>query len=133
MIIFLRSAFNLIIKYLAIIFFLKVLSAFYACCIIIIQVHFKIDFFFIFSLLETKIIIILHPIYFFLDPLMQLHARIQRGVGGGVPDPPPPLKNHKIIGFLSNTCPDLLKNHKATKPAFNVGPSTASHGSLASQ
>ena len=36
--------------------------------------------------------------------------------------PPPPLKNHKNIGFLSNTGPDPLKNHKATKPAFNVGP-----------
>ena len=37
----------------------------------------------------------------------------------------PPLKNHKIIGFLSNTGPDPLKNHKATKPAFNVGSSSA--------
>ena len=36
-----------------------------------------------------------------------------------------PLKNHKKIGFLSNTGPDLLKNHKATKPAFNVGPLSA--------
>ena len=36
------------------------------------------------------------------------------------------LKNHKIIAFLCNTVntgPDPLKNHKATKPAFNVGPS----------
>ena len=33
------------------------------------------------------------------------------------------MKNHKAIGFLSNTGPDPLKNHKATKPAFNVGPS----------
>ena len=32
------------------------------------------------------------------------------------------LKNHKNIGFLSNTGPDYLKNHKATKPALNVGP-----------
>ena len=32
---------------------------------------------------------------------------------------PPPLKNHKNIGFLSNTGPDPPKNHKATKPAFN--------------
>ena len=35
--------------------------------------------------------------------------RIQRGAGG--PDHTPPLKITKI-GFLSNTCPDLLKNHK---------------------
>ena len=34
--------------------------------------------------------------------------------------------NHKNIGFLGNTGPDPLKNHKSTKngkPAFNVGPS----------
>ena len=40
-------------------------------------------------------------------------------------DPPPPthtLKNPKAIGFLSVTGLDPLKNHKATKPAFNVGP-----------
>ena len=41
-------------------------------------------------------------------------------------EPPPPKKNHKTIGFHSNTGPDPLKKHKATKPAFNVGPSLAS-------
>ena len=40
--------------------------------------------------------------------------------GGGAGGPDPTLKNHKNIGFLSNTGPDPLKNHKATKPAFNV-------------
>ena len=36
------------------------------------------------------------------------------------------MDNHKKnIGFLSNTGPDPLKNHKATNPAFNVGPSSA--------
>ena len=44
--------------------------------------------------------------------------------GGSESAPPPPLKNHKCIGFLSNTFPDPLKNHKVTKPAFNVGPSS---------
>ena len=34
------------------------------------------------------------------------HARIQGGGGAGGPDP---LKNHKNIGFLSNTGPDPLK------------------------
>ena len=43
-------------------------------------------------------------------------------VGDRGPDPPPEI--HKNIGFLSNTGPDLLKNHKAAKPAFNVGPSS---------
>ena len=50
-----------------------------------------------------------------------LYAQIQRGAGG----PISPLENHKNIGFLSNTGPDPLKNHKATKPAFNVGLSSA--------
>ena len=36
-----------------------------------------------------------------------------------------PLYYHKNIGFLSKTGPYPLKNHKATKPAFNVGPSSA--------
>ena len=35
------------------------------------------------------------------------------------------MKNHKNIGFLSNTGPDPLKNYKATKPAFNFGPLSA--------
>ena len=35
---------------------------------------------------------------------------------------PPPLKNHKNIGFLSDTGPDPPMIYKATKPAFNVGP-----------
>ena len=43
--------------------------------------------------------------------------------GAGSPDPH--LKNHKNIGFLCNTGPDLLKNHKAAKPAYNVGPTSA--------
>ena len=40
-------------------------------------------------------------------------------VGTGGPDtaPPTPEKSQNI-GFLSNTGPDPLKNHKATKPAF---------------
>ena len=45
--------------------------------------------------------------------------------GQGVRTPPPPPKNHKNIGFPSNNGLDLLKNHKATEPAFNVGPSSA--------
>ena len=39
-------------------------------------------------------------------------------MGARGPDPPP-LKKHKNIEFLSNAGPDPLKNHKATKPAFN--------------
>ena len=37
--------------------------------------------------------------------------------GSDTPPPPPPsLKHHKNLGFLSNTGPDPMKNHKATKP-----------------
>ena len=32
---------------------------------------------------------------------------------------PPLLQNHQNIEFLSNTGPDPLKIHKATKPAFD--------------
>ena len=42
--------------------------------------------------------------------------------GQGVRTTPEKSQN---IGFLSNAGPDPLKNHKATKPAFNVGPSSA--------
>ena len=38
---------------------------------------------------------------------------------GGKGIRPHPLKNHKNIGFLSNTGPDPLKYNKATEPAFN--------------
>ena len=49
-----------------------------------------------------------------------------RGGGGGRRSRPSPLlKNHKNIGFLGNTGPDPLTNHKATKPAFNIGSSSA--------
>ena len=47
------------------------------------------------------------------------------GIRGGTGGPTSPLENHKNIGFLGNTGPDPLKNHKSTKPAFNVWPSSA--------
>ena len=40
---------------------------------------------------------------------------------------PPPPKNHKNIGSLSNTGPDPLKIQKATKPVFNVRPLSTRH------
>ena len=52
------------------------------------------------------------------------------GIGGsreggdrGSRPPPPPRKITKI-GFLSNTGTDPLKNRKATRPEFNVRPSS---------
>ena len=56
-----------------------------------------------------------------------IHAQIQIGGGGGGGGQglQTPLKNRKNIVFLSNTGPDHLKNHKATKPALNVGLSSA--------
>ena len=52
---------------------------------------------------------------------------IMRGSRGGDRGsrPPPEKKKHKNIGFLSNTGPDPLENHKATKPVFIVGPTSA--------
>ena len=50
------------------------------------------------------------------------HAQVQRGEE--VPDPHP-LENTKAIGFLWYTVPEPVGNHKATKPASNVGPSSA--------
>ena len=48
------------------------------------------------------------------------------GGGGDAWGPDPlPLKNHKNIGFLSNSGPDPLKNYTATVSAFNVGASSA--------
>ena len=44
-----------------------------------------------------------------------------RGGTGGLD----PLKKHKNIGFPSNTGPDLIKINTASKPAFNVGQSSA--------
>ena len=51
---------------------------------------------------------------------VSFHGRKPERETGG-PDPPLPLKIKKNIGFLSNTGTNPLKNHKATKPAFNVG------------
>ena len=50
-------------------------------------------------------------------------CRSRGGTGGS--GPPPPEKITKNKGFLSNTGLDPLKNHKATEPTFNVGPSPA--------
>ena len=50
------------------------------------------------------------------------HGWIQREGDRG---PGPQMKNHKNIGFPSKTGSDPLKNHKATKPAFNGEPSSA--------
>ena len=52
-----------------------------------------------------------------------MRGSMQRG--GGAWGPGPHQKNHRNIGFLSNTGPDPLNNHKATKPAFYAGPSAA--------
>ena len=46
-------------------------------------------------------------------------------MGSGPPPPSPLNKITKNIGLLSNTGLDPLKNHKATKQAFTVEPSSA--------
>ena len=60
------------------------------------------------------------PCFMFLSFPIK-HGRIQRGRQGV--RTPPPLKNHRNIGFPSNIYPNPLKIHKATKPACNAGPS----------
>ena len=53
--------------------------------------------------------------------------------GGGGQGVQTPLKNYKNIGFPSNTpCSAYPKNYKATKPAFNVGPSSAQQQNIIS-
>ena len=49
------------------------------------------------------------------------HKNIWSRGGGGWSGPP---VNYKNIGSLCNASPDPLNNHKSTKPAFNVGPSS---------
>ena len=57
--------------------------------------------------------------------LVIFHVRIQRGVGGGGGGrgSGPSLKIMKKYRGFSNTVPDPLNNHKATKPVFNIEPS----------
>ena len=52
--------------------------------------------------------------------MLVLHARIQMGAGERGPDLPP-LKNHKNIGFLSNTGPDPLKITKLQSQFSTLG------------
>ena len=52
-----------------------------------------------------------------------LHSWADTEEGTGCPDPPP--EKSQTLGFLSNTGQDPLKNHKATNPAFYVGPLSA--------
>ena len=57
--------------------------------------------------------------------ILYIPSKAMRGPRGGTGGPDPlPLKKHKNIGFLSNTGPDPLNNYKASKPAFNVEPSS---------
>ena len=55
--------------------------------------------------------------------LMNISCTDPEGGGGGGGQGvriPHPLKNHKNIEFPSNTGPDPLKNHNATKPAASM-------------
>ena len=62
----------------------------------------------------------------FYQKVFQLYRSVEQSMRGsrekGAATPPPPWKSHKNIGFLSTTGPDHLKNHKTTKPAFDIGP-----------
>ena len=52
------------------------------------------------------------------------HGHIQRGGAGAAGPVPHPPENHPKKGFLEYWSGSPL-NHKATKPAFDVGPSVA--------
>ena len=56
---------------------------------------------------------------------MDGHAEWADPEGGGDRGSGPPGKSQKY-SFFSNTGPDPLENHKATKPAFHDRPSLAS-------
>ena len=77
-----------------------------------------------------KIEIILEPQLERKNTVIYSTARTQRKATSSWADPegetgrPDHLKNHNNLMFLSNTGPDPLKIHKATKPAFNVGQSS---------
>ena len=52
--------------------------------------------------------------------ILGCHGRIQRGGGGTEgPDPPENSQKNRVSKQYWSRSPD---NHKATKPAFNVGP-----------
>ena len=87
-----------------------------SCCIYIVYVctslqKFSINAFFFMPFKNIVLILITKTL---------LHGRIRRGWAEG----PDPLKNTKL-GLLSKTGPDPMKNYKATKPEFNVRPSSA--------
>ena len=58
------------------------------------------------------------------DTLLVIPCADPEGGGGGA-GLRTTLKNHKNVRFLSSTGTDPLKNHKATKPAFNLGSPSA--------
>ena len=51
---------------------------------------------------------------------------MRRSRGGGEQAVQTSSQKSQNLGILSKTSLDLLKNRKATKPEFNVGPSSAS-------
>ena len=81
---------------------------------------------------SPRVNVIMHFVQGLIWNESYIHTRIQRGRGQGVQTlpSPHPWKITKLQGSLSNTGPDTLENHKATKPAFNVGPSLARQQSI---
>ena len=60
------------------------------------------------------------------NEITPLAACGSRGGGGGQRvKTAPHMKKTKKIGFLSNSVPDPMEDHKATKPAFNFEPQSA--------
>ena len=59
--------------------------------------------------------------------VLRTYAWVDQEGWGGAGVLPPPLQNHKNIGFLSNTGPDPLNSHTAIKLAVGVVPSSKRH------
>ena len=79
-------------------------------------------------LIDSIIVFTLRAILIIRNMLHSSRYSLMCGSIGWTGGPPTPsLENYKNIGFLSNTGWGPLNNHKATKPAFHVGPSLVRH------
>ena len=65
------------------------------------------------------VVFIMYDVAFHIS-IMSIHARIQRGGGGGAGGTDPPGKSQNI-GLFSNTGSDPLENHTATSQQSLVG------------
>ena len=63
--------------------------------------------------IEARVVIFRYTRYMYNHSISAINNILVRGSRGGQGVRTPLPKNHKNIGFLSNTSPDPLKNHKS--------------------